>query len=204
MIEWWWLLVEAAVLCAIFGWAGGSTRAIALLDAYSNPRAARSELLRRWKHDRFPHAEEAFDATARDHAVTGPATALLAALVTAGTLTALAIADTTHRDPRIASTDVAEVCATDGLPGSAYSRKHRTVMRRPVPGHQVDHVVPLCLGGADVEANIRIQPIDEALEKDQLEAHLCRAVCKHRTMPLAEAQAILLGNWKREMWRIGR
>lgn len=136
--------------------------------------------------------------------MTGPATALLAALVTAGTLAALAIAEPMHRDPRIASTDVAEVCATDGRPGSAYSRAHRAVMRRPVPGHQVDHVVPLCLGGADVEANIRIQPIDEAMEKDQLERAACIAVCARRTMTLAEGQAIFLGNWKREMWRIGR
>jgi len=71
MIEWWWLLVEAFVILGVLGYtfeySFESTRAIALLDAYSNPRAARSELLRRWKHDRFPHAEEAFDATARDH-----------------------------------------------------------------------------------------------------------------------------------------
>lgn len=101
----------------------------------------------------------------------------------------------------IASTDVREVCATDGLPGSAYSRQHRVVARRSVPGYQWDHIASLCLGGADNDANVWLQPIEEALLKDQLEREVCKAVCSGQ-MSLAEGQRIFLsGVWRQ---RIGR
>ncbi len=97
-------------------------------------------------------------------------------------------------DPRIASTDVLEVCATDGLPGSAYSRRHRVIARRPVPGYQIDHIVPLCLGGADTDADIQIQPIDAAIEKDELERSACRAVCAV-ALDLGETQRFFIERW---------
>lgn len=134
--------------------------------------------------------------------MTPTATLLLAAVIVGGSALALSIADPVTGDPRIASTDVAEVCATDGLPGSAYSRKHRVVPRKPVPGHQIDHIVPLCLGGADVDANIQIQPIEEALEKDKLERAACIAVCRRHSVGLGEAQDWFLSGWRAEMWRI--
>jgi hypothetical protein len=130
-------------------------------------------------------------------AVTRLGTFALAALVAGGSLTALAISDDTiapGADPRIASTDVREVCATDGLPGSAYSRAHRLVKRPAIPEHQIDHIVPLCLGGADVEANIQVQPIEEALEKDELERSACRAVCLG-AIGLSEAQQFFIERW---------
>ena len=146
--------------------------------------------------------------------MTPTATLLLAALIVGGSALALAVAE--PADPRIASTDVAEVCATDGLPGSAYSRQHRVVTRRPVPGHQVDHVVPLCLGGADTDANIQIQPIEEALRKDALERYACLDVC-HGVFPnppgwseavhkqrLINAQSWFTEDWRKQMWRVGR
>jgi hypothetical protein len=125
--------------------------------------------------------------------MTGLGAALLAALIAGGS--AFALAQAPH-DARIASTSEAEVCATDGLPGSAYSRAHRVVRRRGVPGHQVDHIVPLCLGGADVQTNIQIEPIEEALRKDELERAVCIAVCRDHRMTLAEGQAIFLGDWR--------
>lgn len=137
--------------------------------------------------------------------MTVPRGTLFLAVVTAGGfLAALAVPEPRAADSMIASTDQAEVCATDGLPGSAYSRAHRVVKRRPVPGHQVDHIVPLCLGGADVDSNIQIQPIEEALEKDQIERATCIAVCRTHTMMLVEGQAIFLNGWKQSLWRIGR
>jgi hypothetical protein len=80
--------------------------------------------------------------------MTRSATAILAALVAAGSLAALAIPEPRAQQSMIASTDWNEVCATDGRPGSAYSRAHRVVKRRSVPGHQWDHKVNLALGGA--------------------------------------------------------
>ena len=125
----------------------------------------------------------------------------LAALIAGGSGLALAIGDDAIEpagDPRIASTDVREVCATDGLPGSAYSRSHRVVKRRGVPGHQLDHIISLALGGADVEANIQLQPLDgpwNAHDKDRLEIALAREVCRYHTMALHDAQDMLY-HWR--------
>ncbi len=128
------------------------------------------------------------------------AAASLAALIAGGSALALSAGGSGSTDPRIASTSFAEVCATDGRLGSAYSRAHRVVPRRGVPGHQVDHVVPLCLGGADIDANIQIEPIEEALRKDDIERAVCIAVCRDRSMTLAEGQAIFLsGEWRRRL-----
>jgi len=130
-----------------------------------------------------------------------PATAILAAFIAAGTVGALAIPEPRAQQSMIASTDWNEVCATDGRPGSAYSRAHRVVKRRAVPGHEVDHVLPLCLGGADADANIQIEPIEEAIRKDRLERAVCIAVCRTRSMTLAEGQAIFTSGRWREMIR---
>lgn len=127
--------------------------------------------------------------------MTSAATSLLtAAVVVSGALIALAAAEDRPHGA-VASTNIAEICATDGRPGSAYSRAHRVVKRKPVPGHQVDHIVPLCLGGADADANIQIQPIEEAIRKDRLEVHACRQVCRG-LVPLASAQGWFLGDWR--------
>jgi hypothetical protein len=44
------------------------------------------------------------------------------------------------------------------------------------PGHVVDHMVPLCAGGADAPVNMQWQPVDEAKIKDREEAKLCRSL----------------------------
>ncbi len=95
----------------------------------------------------------------------------------------------------VASTDQAEVCAEDGRGGSAYSRAHRTSHGPGRAGFEHDHVVPLCLGGADAEANLVWQPLDEAREKDKLEAYACQQVCQYHRVPLAEAQGWFTGGW---------
>ncbi len=136
--------------------------------------------------------------------MTRTATAILAALIAGGTLAAFAIPEPRAGSPMIASTDEAEVCATDGKPGSAYSRAHRVVRRKGIPGRQWDHRVPLALAGADNDANVWSQPIEEALVKDDLERWAAQAVCKYHTLTLAEGQAIFLGNWRDHLWRIGR
>ncbi len=96
---------------------------------------------------------------------------------------------------QIASTSETEVCASDGRPGSAYSRAHRTY-RPGRAGYEHDHVVPLCLGGADTDANLAWQPLDEAREKDALERHACIQVCRYHAVSLATAQGWFLGDWR--------
>lgn len=43
--------------------------------------------------------------------------------------------------------------------------------------YELDHYIPLCLGGSDDEDNLQFQPWQEALRKDAYEAEICRHVC---------------------------
>src|SRR6266704_3164112 len=78
---------------------------------------------------------------------------------------------------------VADICH----PG--YAREHRmsedqsrSIKRSMLPsGHrlseyELDHIIPLCLGGSNDRSNLQMQPIDEAHEKDKLEWKACRMV----------------------------
>jgi hypothetical protein len=47
----------------------------------------------------------------------------------------------------------------------------------PVRGWVRDHVVPLCLGGADTAENIQYQKPRPAAEKDERERQACEAYC---------------------------
>jgi hypothetical protein len=58
------------------------------------------------------------------------------------------------------------------------------------------------LAGADVDANVQIEPLAEALARDRLERDTCIAVCRYHSMTLAEGQALFLGGeWRK---RIGQ
>jgi hypothetical protein len=46
------------------------------------------------------------------------------------------------------------------------------------PGYVIDHVVPLCAGGADAAVNMQWQTIADAKVKDREEIRLCRE--RHR------------------------
>jgi hypothetical protein len=88
----------------------------------------------------------------------------------------------------VASADVGQICASDGRPGSAYSRAHREMneadrradfARYGIAwadrhGYEDDHLVPLCLGGADAAANRWPEPgwgLWNYREKDKLEGY---------------------------------
>lgn len=43
----------------------------------------------------------------------------------------------------------------------------------PCRGWVVDHVVPICLGGADAPVNMQWQPYGESLDKDKEERRAC-------------------------------
>lgn len=47
MVEWWWLLVEAAALVLYGAWSRGCTRSVALADALVDPDKASAEIRRR-------------------------------------------------------------------------------------------------------------------------------------------------------------
>lgn len=44
----------------------------------------------------------------------------------------------------------------------------------PCPGYVVDHVMPLCSGGADDPSNMQWQEKAESLQKDRIEIAFCR------------------------------
>ncbi len=98
----------------------------------------------------------------------------------------------------IASTDKAEVCGR--VNGLSYSQRHRVVYRPGVSGAELDHIVPLCLGGADTDRNIQVQPWPQAREKDEFEWFACRQVCGGM-VPLATAQGWFLEGWRSAMRR---
>lgn len=145
-------------------------------------------------------------------------TSFLAGIVLVGFCGALAIADPIHPETpddalspgAVASTSQKEICAFMGA--MTYSQAHRAT---PVelkdwifreygmepPGWrerrdwEIDHRVPLCLGGADEAANLWPQHRESYPKKDDLEAYACRMVCRG-AVPLAEAQAWFLGDWR--------
>ena len=62
------------------------------------------------------------------------------------------------------------------------------------PFYEIDHLVPLAIGGANVAANLWPEPWAEAVQKDVLEVELQRRVC-HRLIPQAEAQREVADDW---------
>ena len=125
------------------------------------------------------------------------ATSFLAGLALVGVgVLMFEASDSAPLDPRIASTSVAEICRSDGLPGSAYSRAHRRHVWPKTPGYIHDHIIPLCLGGADVEANIQLQTPEDAKAKDEIEWNACRQVCNHGADLGAWQRYFLTAPWK--------
>ena len=114
----------------------------------------------------------------------------------------------------IATSDPALICGK--VDGMSYSRQHRKLLlederqadfaRWGVPwserhNRELDHILPLCLGGADTPANRRPQRCDAwrgieciagpAADKDKVEWQACRAVCAARI-----DQANLIKSWQ--------
>lgn len=51
---------------------------------------------------------------------------------------------------------------------------HTGLVTGPCPGYVVDHMYPLCAGGADAPSNMMWQEYGASLVKDRLERELCR------------------------------
>lgn len=64
------------------------------------------------------------------------------------------------------------------------------------PLYELDHIVPLVLGGHPSDrANFMLQPWPEARRKDRLEVQASRCVCAN-VVPLSEAQDDLAKDWQ--------
>ena len=114
----------------------------------------------------------------------------------------------------VASADEEDVCGI--VHGQSYSKRHRQTpaglkslikRRYGQAGNfgdaEIDHIVPLSLGGEDSVYNLFWQPgYGQGYrftyhEKDQIEVWAWRQVCKLHSMPLAEAQAIFMApDWR--------
>ncbi len=70
----------------------------------------------------------------------------------------------------------------------------------PIENHnqyELDHVVPLALGGAIIDRrNLALQPIDEAREKDAIEVCLSSLVCQGK-IDLEDAQSAIWEDWRK-------
>jgi hypothetical protein len=116
------------------------------------------------------------------------------------------IPDRTMTPGEVASTDAAEVCSK--VDGQTYSKRHRQTpssLKDQVTAeyhgdrwapHEIDHRVPLSLGGADTLKNLWYQPAPGYHCKDHLEHRVWEMVCRAGTLSLAEGQAVFLDDWR--------
>ncbi len=107
---------------------------------------------------------------------------------------------------KVVSRSVTELCTVER--GMTYSQSHRVTsskLKRQIflrdlgripTGRErrtweIDHRVPLCLGGADEAANLWAQ--HSYADKDLDEAFACRSVC-NGDLPISTAQACFMGD----------
>jgi hypothetical protein len=121
---------------------------------------------------------------------------------------AAAAATIAVQDPRLTPGVIDARATVKMLCTPGYSSKIRNVtsaMKRevcreygkkpPCPkGFEIDHLVPLSLGGSNAPANLWPQPWKEAREKDRVEWSLYHKVC-HGQISLERAQEVILRSW---------
>jgi hypothetical protein len=88
-------------------------------------------------------------------------------------LAAFLLADPAAADSHRSSKAVRQFRAQQPCPASGKTAG-------PCRGYVVDHVKPLCAGGADRPSNLQWQTIAEAKKKDPLGAAECRALRRKR------------------------
>jgi hypothetical protein len=138
----------------------------------------------------------------------------LLAITLAGVLATPAVAFEVRPNPNITSGSV-RIDAHDVNATCGHSKSHRGSMghaRRDEiltsyglppgdhPDFEIDHLIPLCLGGADDPSNLwpeprrSIEPKWNAEAKDRLERFLCDMVCS-RQLDIAIAQEAVAKDW---------
>ena len=109
-------------------------------------------------------------------------------------------------DPRVTQSNIRSTICAPGYtksvrPPSTVSRaiKSARMAELELPGdeadYQLDHVVPLELGGCpDCETNLWMEPYPDAIRKDHVERYLHSEVCAGR-MGLEAAQTAIMQDW---------
>jgi hypothetical protein len=136
--------------------------------------------------------------------------AVLALLVAAAPAAAqdwAIVPDPTLTPGAVRTTDVADICSTptSGLRHWSRERDDRILSEYglptgPHPSVEIDHLIPLCLGGADDDKNLWPEPrrsIEKewpAELKDDLEHRLCETVCAGE-LDAREAQRLIAEDW---------
>jgi hypothetical protein len=70
--------------------------------------------------------------------------------------------------------------------------------------YELDHIVPLCLGGAPADtSNLQLEPWTEARRKDRVEVQAMRCVCAGKAT-LEEARHDLATDWRQAYWKYAR
>ena len=136
-----------------------------------------------------------------------PVLALALALASPAWADSGILQDPTLTPGSVRTTDVGEICSTDTRSLRHWSRDRDDHILAeyglPVGSHptfEVDHLVPLCLGGADSDANLwpeprrSIEPTWSAERKDDLEARMCSLVCAGE-LDVVEAQRMMAEDW---------
>jgi hypothetical protein len=115
--------------------------------------------------------------------------------------------DPTLTPGAVRTTDVGAICSTPtrGLRHWSRERDDRILAEHglptgPHPSVEIDHLIPLCLGGADDDKNLWPEPRHSietewpAELKDDLEHRLCELVCAGE-LDVREAQQEIPADW---------
>jgi hypothetical protein len=117
------------------------------------------------------------------------------------------VPDPTLTPGAVRTVDVGEICATGTRELRHWTRERddRIMVEYglptgPHPNHEVDHLIPLGIGGADNDKNLWAEPrrsIEKewpAEKKDELESRLRELVC-NRQLDVREAQQAIRDDW---------
>jgi hypothetical protein len=122
------------------------------------------------------------------------------------TLASAALADMPNRaltPGDVAQSDAAAVCSTGNASRHrrvSYRTRDRVYLAYGIPRgqrkgrYEIDHLVPLELGGSNRPANLWPQPLADAKRKDRVEEQLHDLVCAGR-MSLDAAQRAIERDW---------
>jgi hypothetical protein len=134
-------------------------------------------------------------------------TALLVAAAAAAAQNLAIVPDPTLTTGAVRTTKLSDICSTptSGLRHWSRERDDRILAEYGLPtgSHpsvEIDHLIPLCLGGSDGDANLwpeprrSIEPEWNAEKKDYLEHRLCQMVCAGE-LDTHEAQGAIAEDW---------
>jgi hypothetical protein len=99
----------------------------------------------------------------------------------------------------LATVSFVALLGAEPTPRMPYSESSAIKRSMIPPGHtmseyELDHIVPLCLGGSNNSSNLQLQPWPEARKKDELEIMVCKAVRAGRLN--IDAARSLFTNWR--------